>query len=141
MTNLTKNMTIAAAAVVLAAGVAGAQTINMVNADVPFAFRAAGTVMPAGEYQVRGTSGSGVLILKVTNKDTNRSVLTLPSAWDTRPAGETTVSLTFECTGADCALVRVNPGTGKDYRIANPKAKGDDGARLAAVRMVMVNGR
>ena len=49
MKNLTKNMTIAAAALMVAAGVAGAQTIQ---AEVPFGFRAAGTVMPAGSYRV-----------------------------------------------------------------------------------------
>jgi len=49
MRNFTKNMTIVAAALVVAAGVAEAQTIN---AEVPFGFRAAGTVMPA----VQGTA-------------------------------------------------------------------------------------
>ena len=50
MTNLTKNIMIAAAALMVVAGVAGAQTIQ---AEVPFGFRAAGTVLPAGSAITR----------------------------------------------------------------------------------------
>jgi hypothetical protein len=59
MKNLTKNMMIAAAALVVAAGAAQAQTIK---AEVPFSFRVAGTVLPAGEYRVVTQSRGGLPI-------------------------------------------------------------------------------
>jgi hypothetical protein len=130
-------MTIAAAALVVAAGVAQAQTIK---AEVPFSFRAAGTVMPAGEYWVNANSTSGgTPMFKVTNRDTNRSIITMPySASD--PANYE-ASLTFECRGTNCALVKVAPGTGHSYQIHSPKLGGNEDTRVAVIRAVLVNGR
>ncbi|HMC60104.1 MAG TPA: hypothetical protein VKJ01_13000, partial [Candidatus Solibacter sp.] len=137
MKNLTKNMTIAAAALMVAAGVAGAQTIK---AEVPFGFRVTNTVMPAGSYWVSPTGRTGgVAIFKLTNEDTHRSVLTVPYANDTQKRGEAAASLTFECSGANCALVRVAPGSGQSYQIFKPKMEKDGDTRLAVIRAVLVN--
>ena len=76
MKNLTKNMTIAAAALVVAAGVAQAQTIKV---EVPFSFRAGGTVMPAGEYRVNARySNGGIRVVQLTNTDMRHSTLAMP---------------------------------------------------------------
>jgi len=133
MRNFTKKMTIAAAAMVVAVGVAGAQTIN---AEVPFGFRAAGTVMPAGSYQVSATHpGGSNPIFKLTNGETNRSVMTLPSANHIQKSSEPRASLTFECSGTDCALVQVAPGSGQTYEISKTKM-GKEGIHLAVIRAV-----
>jgi hypothetical protein len=138
MKNLTKNMTIAAAALMVAAGVAGAQTIK---ADIPFGFRVAGTVMPAGSYWVNSSNSSGRAIFKLTHEDTHRSVLTVPYANITQGRGEAAASLTFECSGANCALVRVAPGSGQSYQISKPKMERGEDTHLAVIRAVLVNAR
>ena len=137
MKNLTKNMTIAAAALMVAAGVAGAQTIK---AEVPFGFRVAGTVMPAGSYRVNANTG-GIAVFQLTNEDTHRSTLTLPYAHNNQKPGDAVASLTFECAGANCALVRVAPGSGQSYQIWKPKVENGEDTRLAVIRAVLVNAR
>ena len=137
MKNLTTNMTIAAAALMVAAGVAGAQTIK---AEVPFGFRVTNTVMPAGSYWVSPTgTTSGVAIFKLTNEDTHRSILTLPYTNNPQKRGEPPASLTFECSGASCALVRVAPGSGQSYHISKPKNEKGEDTHLAVIRAVLVN--
>jgi hypothetical protein len=139
MKNLTTKMTIAAAALMVAAGVAGAQTIK---AEVPFGFRVTGTVMPAGSYWVNtDNSQGGVAVVKLTNADTHRSVLTMPYPPNNQKRGEAIASLTFECSGANCALVRVAPGSGQSYGIQKPKLGKDEDTRLAVIRAVVVNAR
>jgi len=139
MKNLTKNMMIAAAALVVAAGVAQAQTIK---AEVPFSFRAAGTVMPAGEYWVNvNSTAGGTPIFKVTNRDANRSIVTMPYSASERVPANYEASLTFECSGANCALVKVAPGTGHSYQIHSPKLGGNEDTRVAVIRAVLVKGR
>ena len=139
MKNLTKNMTIAAAALVVAAGVAGAQTIK---ADIPFGFRVAGTVMPAGSYSVKAVDSQvGIAVFKLTNEDTHGSVVTMPYPPNEQKRGEAIASLTFQCSGANCTLVRVAPGNGQGYEIPKPKLGKDEDTRLAVIRAVVVNAR
>jgi hypothetical protein len=139
MTDFTKNMMIAAAALMVAAGVAGAQTIK---AEIPFGFRAAGTVLPAGSYRVSAShSSGGSLAVTLRNEDTNQAVVTIPYAHDVPKSGDAPVSLTFECAGTDCALVQVAPGSGQTYRFWKPKTNKDGEARLAVIRTVLVNAR
>jgi hypothetical protein len=139
MTNYTKNMMIAAAALMVAAGVAGAQTIQ---AEIPFGFRAAGTVLPAGSYRVRTNYQSGGnLAVTLSNQDTHQSVITMPYAHDLQQSGDAPASLTFECTGTACALVRMAPGSGQTYSFWKPKTGKDGETRLAVIRAVLVNAR
>jgi hypothetical protein len=139
MTNFTKNMMIAAAALTIAAGVAGAQTIK---AEVPFGFRAAGTAMPAGSYWVRASYQSGgSLAVVLTNDETHRSVITLPYTHNNLKSGEAPVALTFECIGTDCTLVQLAPGSGQTYRFWKPRTEHDGNARVAVIRAVLTNAR
>jgi hypothetical protein len=135
MTNLTKNLTIAAAAMMVAAGVAGAATIK---AEVPFGFQANGSNMSAGSYTVVANRESGSLILKVRNDDTHRSIMTVPYAENIQKSGEPEASLTFECTGSNCALVKVAAGTGRSFQIWKAKAEKDGDTRVAVIRAVLV---
>jgi hypothetical protein len=137
MKNLTKNMMIAAAALVVAAGVAQAQTIKV---EVPFSFRAAGTVMPAGKYWV-GRSAVGVPIFQLINMDTHRSILAVPYETSDQKPGSPEASLTFECSGAHCALVKLANGTGKAYGFQHPSPGRDEDTRVAVIRAVVVKGR
>jgi hypothetical protein len=137
MKNLTKNMMIAAAALVVAAGVAGAQTLK---AEIPFGFRAAGTPMTAGSYRLDVINSSGVEVFKVINEDTHRSVLTIPYPHDTQKTANVP-TLTFECSGADCALAQVAVGNGDTYRLSKPSLGRDENTRVAVIRAVMVNAR
>jgi hypothetical protein len=137
MKNLTKNMTIAAAALMVAAGVAGAQTMK---AEIPFGFRAAGTVLTAGSYRLVGNNSSGTEMFTLINQDTHRSVLTIPYPPDTQKQGGVP-TLTFECSGADCALVQVAPGNGRGYRLQKPSLGKDENTRVAVIRAVLVNAR
>jgi hypothetical protein len=135
MTNFTKNMMIAAAALTIAAGVAGAQTIK---AEVPFGFRAAGTVLPAGAYRVSATNSTGIPVFQLTNEDTGRSVLAMPYTHIDQKGNATPVSLTFECAGTNCALVQVAPGSGPSYQFMAPKMGKDGDSHLAVIRAVLV---
>jgi hypothetical protein len=137
MTNFTKNIMIAAAALTIAAGVAGAQTIR---AEIPFGFRAAGVMLPAGSYLVKGSYQSGAtLVFKVTNEDTNRTVFTMPYSSDIEKSSA--VSLTFECTGTDCTLIQAAPGTGQTYSFPKPRKEKNGETSLAVIRAVVVNAR
>jgi len=139
MTNFTKNLMIAAAALMVAAGVAGAQTIK---AEIPFGFRAAGSVLPAGSYSVKSSSLSGGNVaVTLANQDTGHSVITMPYAHDAQKSGDVPLALTFECTGTDCVLVGVAPGSGQTYRIWKPKTENGGETHLAVIRAVLVNAR
>jgi hypothetical protein len=139
MKNLTKNMIFAAAALVVAAGVAQAQAIK---AEVPFSFRAAGAVMPAGEYWVNPTSSmSGTPIFKVTNAETGRSILAVPYITDSWASAGPGASLTFQCSGAHCALVKLANGTGRTYQFHSPSLGKDEDTRVSVIRAVLVKGR
>ena len=139
MTNFTKNTMVAAAALLIAAGMAGAQTIT---AEVPFPFRTAGAVLPAGSYQVSTVqTAGGLAVFKLTQEDTHRSILTIPYANNIKKVGQTNASLTFECSGTDCTLLEVAPGTGHSYRFSKPKAGSDGDTRLAVIRAVLANAR
>jgi hypothetical protein len=138
MKNLTKNMTIAAAALVVAAGMAQAQSIK---AEVPFSFRAAGTVMPAGEYWVQASRSYGNTIFQLTNMDTHRSILAMPYVADRQKPGSPEASLTFTCGGAHCALVQVAAGTGVAYVFQSPSFGRDEDSRVAVIRAVLVKSR
>jgi hypothetical protein len=137
MKNLTKNMMIAAAALVVAAGAAQAQIIK---AEVPFSFRVAGTVMPAGEYRVESGSRVGVPTFWLVNKDTHRSIVTMAYLHNSGQASSDP-KLIFECLGAQCALVKISSGQGETYGFSHPGLGRDEPTRAAVIRAVLVKTR
>jgi len=133
MKNLT-NLIFAAAALVVTAGMAMAQGIK---AEVPFAFRAGGKLMPAGEYRVQETNRSGgAPILNLVNVEARSSVYTLP--FRSNSVAADAPKLVFECSGSACALTKLTDAHGLSYGFSHPNwGKGED-TRVAVIRAVLV---
>jgi hypothetical protein len=138
MKNLTKNMTIAAAALIVAAGMAQAQTLK---AEVPFSFRVGNTAMPAGEYRVEAAlTQGGTPVFFLVNPDAHRSVLTMAYVRDSVPASGDP-KLTFECAGAHCSLVQMSSGQGETYGFSHPSLGREESTRVAVIRAILVKTR
>ncbi len=123
MTNLMKNILVAAAALMVA-GVASAQTVQ---ADIPFAFRAGEKLMAPGTYLVNTVSAaSGIAVFKLYNTDERAGVLALPPTRHD-PAREWKADgkprLVFLCGGSRCALAEIWRGAGEtiSYKFNLPK--------------------
>jgi hypothetical protein len=134
MKTTTTKLTIAAAFLALATGFASAQTVK---ADIPFAFRAGGKMMPAGEYTLQTTS-STVPVLALRNYEARQAVALVPSGQADSPkaAGGEAV-ITFECGASRCSLVEIWTGNGapaRTFRHENP-ARGDQPV-LKSIRLM-----
>jgi hypothetical protein len=136
MKSSTMRLMIAAAALVVAAGTASAQTYK---AEIPMAFRAAGKLMAPGSYEIRVSRNSATELLYVRNTGANATVVLLgqvktdpPKEW--RQAGNP--KLAFTCTAGACSLSRMWDGSDSyAYRFPAPKAQAGD---LAATRSELV---
>ena len=142
MKNLTTKMTIAAAAFVAAAGIASAQTME---ANIPFAFRASGKVLPAGTYKVqllREPSGNPQFVIR--GQESNDAVLSIgypegdaKKAWQT--AGNAVLS--FQCGISRCALSEVwMGGANAVYKVPTPSLGRDEPRHTAEVTMHSTKG-
>ena len=113
MKRFTINMTLAVAALTLAAGTVSAQTMK---AEIPFAFRVGGQVMQPGSYRVSILSGtSSTRIVRLTGDNVVRTTLAsetsysdVPSAWTV----EASPKLRFACDDGPCTLTSLFVGTG-----------------------------
>jgi len=133
MKNLT-NIMIAAAALVVTAGMAKAQVIK---AEVPFSFRANGTTMPAGEVRVQHLGPHGSAIFSVANVDANRAILAVPYVRNSETK-EGNASLTFQCGSDRCSLVQIDTGAGQTYRFPAPKPGRNEDTHLSVIRAALV---
>lgn len=132
MKSLRTKMTIAAAALLVAAGTVSAQ--NSMKAEIPFGFQANGVNMPAGAYRVTAGFGSPSVI-KVVAEDSSRGAL-LVSNMRIGKDWSTEAKLVFRCIGSDCALQQVWTGTpGANYQVPAPRSHDKE---LAAVRIISV---
>ena len=117
----------AAAAVVLAAGMASAQGLGF-KAEVPFAFQAGGQTMTPGTYRVEYV-GPQRLIVRLQNQDAGTSVLVLPATRQDPPkewAAKGTAAASFACTDAGCELYEIwSVSTGSSFRFKT-HAKSDE---------------
>ena len=133
MTNFTKTFGFAAAAVVMTAGMACAQTT--MKADIPFAFQVAGKVMPAGTYSVTTVSRTSAPLLAFQGNGIGALALTTPDrppekAW----SEDRQARLAFEC-GSTCTLRQVWNGQSESvYQVSAPK-RADVNTRIAVVVM------
>jgi len=133
MTNFTKNLMVAAAAMVVTAGMASAQSMK---AEIPFAFDVNGKTMPSGTYDVGKQSRSGAPLF--TLRTQGSAAMALPDSahdpdkeWraDARPR------LAFWCGDGHCTLAEIWKGYGTPaYRMPRPKTV-DVGTKIAVVLM------
>src|SRR5437016_4017331 len=102
MTNFTKRMTIAAAALLAAAGMASAQHLT---AEIPFTFRAGEASMAPGVYQVTTLKmSSGVAIYQFRSETSQTSLAVPTTSADPRKdwAADGKAKLLFECGANRC---------------------------------------
>jgi hypothetical protein len=140
--------TLIAALLTLAAGVAYGQD-NATVAKIPFAFRAAGSDLPAGRYRVgpsAGESGS----MGFLNLDTGKTVFIRSKAPLSAPVSESKEvrpRLIFQCGGEEgCALSKLWSGTGGGLEFPTPKLTANQRERretstLSALRISKLSKR
>ena len=116
------NITLAVAALAVAAGTASAQTMK---AEIPFAFRVGNRVMQPGEYRITMTNGS-TPILNLLNIERHQAVLLstaylndVPKQW----AAEGLAKLAFLCGEGPCTVSQVWTGTGYALSFKTPRGK------------------
>ena len=136
MNNLTLNLMLATAALMVASSVAPAQTMK---AQIPFAFRSAGKTMAAGTYLVRTTSAGDMF--QLTDLASGNSILLMPAirldppkAWQAGGGGV----LQFACSDNGCSLKRIWTDRGSPvHEFTDPNGSNDKPIYVAAVRMVI----
>ena len=116
------NITLAVAALAVAAGTASAQTMK---AEIPFAFRVGNKVMQPGEYRITMTSGS-TPILNLLNIERHQSALLstaylndVPKQW----AAAGLPKLAFLCGEGPCTVSQVWTGVGYALGFRSPRGK------------------
>jgi len=135
MKRLMTNM-IAAAALVAAAGIASAQTME---GKIPFAFRAGSREFPAGTYRVKlTTSNSGNSLIFITGAPAAKNLLAYTyrdgyakTAWIDADRGV----LVFRCAEERCTLSNLwMPGAGEQvFRVPAPAPRKDAPISVAEV--------
>ncbi len=133
---------LAAAALVIAAGTASAQTYH---AEVPRSFKVGNKAMVPGSYNIRVSSESGTKVVVVRNVSTHESaMLASPVHGDVSKewaaAGNPMIALS--CTAGSCRLAKLWTGYGDaELSFAAPKSEGGvlvsktDVVTLAMVRV------
>jgi hypothetical protein len=117
-------MTLAVAALTIAAGVASAQNLK---AEIPFAFRVGKQVMQPGEYQISLlSSNTGSLVLRLANVDVRRTALVIPSyrndvskEW----ASSGLPRMSFTCGEGPCVISRLWTGEGDAFNFFSGRGK------------------
>ena len=137
MKKLTTRLMIAAAALVVVAGVASAQTMT---ASIPFEFRAGNRVMEPGTYWVGDLQTlSGAPIYRILNQESHKTVVLMPQApVDREKAWEASgqAKLVFACTSGSCALAEIYTGSGSHaYTFSHPKLGKNEDAYLRVIPM------
>ena len=103
--NKTLQRALTGAALMISATAANAQNLPLI-AKIPFAFRAVGSDLPAGEYTIRAMS-FGSAVLEIRNAATRETVYVfgdgqrIDTAWQSNGASP---YLTFQCMGDACDL-------------------------------------
>ena len=140
MKNLTAKMMVAAAALVAAGGVASAQVMK---AELPFRFQAAGAWLEPGTYSIDRISGSSATtIYRVGNLDTAGAVAAVPRFTIDRNNGNANEGkLVFECVAGRCALVQLWDGSyGVTYAFSGPKRSKEEAALASLISIRMGKG-
>ena len=133
---VTAKVMVAAAALVVGDGVASAQVMK---AEIPFRFQAAGAWLEPGTYAIDLISGSGATtIYRIGNLDAAGAVAAAPRFTLDRNNGNSNGGkLMFECVAGQCSLVQLWDGSrGVAYSFSRPKrSKEASASSLIAIRM------
>ena len=136
MTRITTTL-MAAAAFVVAAGIASAQAME---ANIPFAFHADGKALDAGTYRVRvyrTESGNSTMI--ISNRSAKQLLTFLYPSGNAQPAWlkAGNAVLSFQCEEGRCTLARVWMGSESEtvYRVPAPKMR--NGAAVTTAEIVL----
>ncbi len=89
----------------------------LINVNVPFAFVAGGTVMPAGAYTIEEPSVHGVLLLRGTQPNSTAMVLAVNGG----PSNTTHAGVTFSRRGSAVVLSTVVVPGGSSYSLIAPE--------------------
>jgi hypothetical protein len=139
MKKLTTRLTIAAAALMVAAGAASAQT-QPLTAEIPFAFHVGNRIMEPGTYRVDNlATQSGSPVFRLLEARTHQVVIRIPqAAVDPEKTWTVTGSpkLAFACGDGRCDLAKVWAGSGSNaYTFRLPKPGKDYEASLTVIPM------
>ncbi len=107
-------LTVAAALLFTALAPAPSQAQQLTQAKVPFAFQAADTMMPAGEYQIRQASNT---VQQIQRTDSSAAAFVITHSADSR-RNDSTSRLIFHCYGNECFLSEIWNGNGKALKLA-----------------------
>ena len=129
MKSTLNSLLITAAGVVLST--AGAYGQTNISANVPFDFRTAAGVQPAGENAVMPTANA--VAVKIVNRDSGKTSLLGMGI----PEGQyknAQPKLVFQCgSESGCALTHVQMGDGREWKYQAPRLKASETARVAVV--------
>jgi hypothetical protein len=89
---------------------AGAQSQAVLKVDVPFAFAAGNTILPAGTYSVSRASEGGLSGLRLSSFENKTSVFVIPTQFDNYSQGDVRVS--FTQSGDTQVLSRIETAEG-----------------------------
>jgi hypothetical protein len=118
MTRKSLKHTLTTVALTLLAGAAYGQD-NAMTTKIPFAFRAAGSDLPAGRYRIGPPTGTAVN-MQMQNIDTGKTVYIRSNAPITESKAER-ARLIFQCGGEEgCSLARLWSGTGSGLEFPTP---------------------
>jgi hypothetical protein len=134
MNSVTKWM-LAVATMAIAAGSASAQTYT---AEIPFAFRAGGSMMAPGKYQLSVGGSTSIPTPVLRNLDTNKGILL--AAYPQGAISANGVSkFVFECAEGSCVLRQLWRGdSGNVYKFMGPKPGHGDDARITEITLTSV---
>ena len=142
MKRTTTYMATAAAALIMTAGTASAQ--SLMKAEVPFAFSVGNKVVEPGTYRIGIVSPmTSNVILRVDNVDTKSTHMMLPQA-SSGPSAKWLAGgaprLAFDCSTGACALKQIWFGESHPaYQLSGPKTHGGE-MRLTEIVMTPDNG-
>ena len=91
----------------------------LLEVNVPFAFMAGSTPMPAGTYTIEEPTIHGVLLLRGTQPNSTALVLAVNGG----PSNTTHAGVTFNRRGADVVLSTVSVPGGSSYSLLPPDHK------------------
>jgi hypothetical protein len=114
---------------------------NVLTAKIPFGFRAVGSDLPAGPYEVRQTSGSS-RALELRNLDTGKTVFIPSKDPALSEAGDARPRLIFQCGGeGNCSLARLWSGTGAGVEFSTPALTSAQRERMETIYLDRFKGK